>query len=421
MPAKETQAGDNLLRIDDSRLWDTIERSAEIGPGWAQGLHRLALGTADRQMRDLFVSWCEAAGCMVTVDGMGNIFARREGSRAELPPVLIGSHLDTQVTGGRFDGILGVLAGLEILQTLNDHGLETQRSIEVVNWSNEEGARFNPAMLASSVFAGLRELDWAYGRKDNDGVTYGEALKEIGYIGETPMGGRDIDAYFELHIEQGPILEAEKLPVGVVTGGYATRGMRVEIRGETAHSGPTPMDKRRNALVGAAYLIAAVNDIGWAHHEERGKTTATQIDIWPNNTGILPQLAHTSLDLRHPTVAGAETMLAKVESAIQEVAKKANVEIEILERWRFGDETFDPTCVELLRQAADSLGHGYIDMQSQAGHDAYNMTHVCPTALLFCPCEGGITHNEAENVAKEDAIPSVNVLLHAVLARANRA
>ncbi|MEQ8651280.1 MAG: Zn-dependent hydrolase [Kiloniellales bacterium] len=414
-------ARDNLLRVDDDRLWNTIERSGEIGPGRAQGLHRLALDDADRQMRDLFISWCKKAGLAVSIDAMGNIFARREGSESGLAPVLIGSHLDTQVTGGRYDGILGVLAGLEVLRTLNDKGLETRRPIEVVNWSNEEGARFNPPMLASSVFAGLKTLDWAYGRKDNDGVTYGEALQEIGYVGETPMGGRDIDAYFELHIEQGPVLEAENLKIGVVTGGYATRGMRVEIRGETAHSGPTPMDKRRNALVGAAYLIAAANDIGWEYHEERGKTTATQIDIWPNNTGILPELAHTSLDLRHPTVEGAEAMLAKLEAAIEEIRIKANVEIEIIDRWRFGEETFDPDCVALLRQASDSLGHGYIDMQSQAGHDAYNMTHVCPTALLFCPCEGGITHNEAEHVAKEDAVPSVNVLLHAVLERANRA
>ncbi len=414
-------SGDNLLRIDEERLWETIERSAQIGPGRAEGLHRLALGEDDKEMRDLFISWCEQAGCSVAVDGMGNIFARREGSDPSLAPVLIGSHLDTQVTGGRFDGILGVLAGLEILRTLNDKGLETRRSIEVVDWSNEEGARFNPPMLASSVFAGLKTLEWAYGRKDNDGVSYGEALREIGYVGETPMGGRDIDAYFELHIEQGPILEAEGLTVGVVTGGYATRGMRVRITGETAHSGPTPMNKRRNALVGAAYLIAAVNDIGWVHHDEGGKTTATQIDIWPNNTGILPELAHVSLDMRHPEIAGAETMLEKVEAALRESANKANVEIEIIDRWRFGDERFDPDCANNLRQAADALGHRYIDMQSQAGHDAYNMTHVCPSALLFCPCDGGVTHNEAENVAREDAVPSVNVLLHAVLARANRA
>lgn len=409
----------NELRVDEARLWETIERSGTIGPGRAQGLHRLALSAADREMRDLFVAWCEAAGCTVSVDRMGNVFARRAGRDDSLPPVLIGSHLDTQVTGGRFDGILGVLAGLEVLRSLNDRGIETRRPIEVVNWSNEEGARFNPPMLASAVFAGLRELEWAYARSDNEGVTYGEALREIGYAGDAAMGGRPIEAYFELHIEQGPILEAEGIAVGLVTGGYATRGLRVEIRGETAHSGPTPMDKRRNALVGAAYLIAAVNDVGWAHHEERGKTTASQISIWPNATGILPELAQVTIDLRHPEVAGAERMLAEVEAAIAEAAAKGNVEIEVTERWRFGDERFDPGCLRQLREAAESLGIPYKEMLSQAGHDAYNMTHVCPTALIFCPCDGGITHNEAENVSREDAIPSVNVLLHAVLARAN--
>ncbi|GAB5467141.1 MAG: Zn-dependent hydrolase [Rhodospirillales bacterium] len=412
-------SGANLLRVDEARLWDTIEASAKIGT-WAEGLQRLALGGPDKEMRDLFVSWCEAAGCKVSVDGMGNIFARRAGSDDSLPPILVGSHLDTQVTGGRFDGILGVLAGLEVLRTLNDHGVETRRPIEVVNWSNEEGARFNPPMLASAVYAGLRDLEWAYARADNDGVTYGDALKEIGYAGDTPMGGRALDAYFELHIEQGPRLEAEGLKVGIVTGGYATRGMRIEIRGETAHSGPTPMNERRNALVGAAYVIAAVNDIGWRHHPQLGKTTASQIDIWPNATGILPELAHVTLDMRHPEIDGVERMLAEVEAALKDSATKGNVEIEVLERWRFGDETFDPDCVSLLREAADNLGSAYLEMQSQAGHDAYNMTTVCPTALLFCPCDGGITHNEAENVSREDAIPSVNVLLHAVLARANR-
>jgi len=412
--------GSNLLKVNETRLWGTIERSAEIGPGRAQGLHRLALSGADREMRDLFVSWCREAGCGVSVDRMGNIFARRPGRDDSLPPVLIGSHLDTQVTGGRFDGILGVLAGLEVLRTLNDHGIETEHPIEVVNWSNEEGARFNPPMLASAVFAGLRDLDWAYARTDNDGVTYGQALEEIGYKGETPMGGRPIAAYFELHIEQGPVLEAEGLTVGLVTGGYATRGLRVEVRGETAHSGPTPMDKRRNALVGAAYLIAAVNDVGWHHHAESGKTTASQISIWPNATGILPELAHVTIDMRHPEIAGAERMLAEVETAIAESARKGNVEIEIVERWRFGDERFDAGCLQDLRDAARGLEIPYKEMLSQAGHDAYNMTHVCPTALIFCPCDDGITHNEAENVSREDAVPSVNVLLHAVLARADR-
>ena len=224
----------NLLQIDADRLWDTMMASARIGPGRGQGLRRLALDASDKEMRDLFVAWCREAGATVSIDKMGNIFARRTGREHDAAPVLVGSHLDTQYTGGKFDGILGVLAGLEVIRTLNEHGIETRRSIEVVNWSNEEDARFNPPMLASAVFAGLRNLDWAYARTDNDGVTYGSALAEIGYVGDAEMGGRDIDAYFELHIEQGPILEQEGVAVGVVTHGYTTQGMRLRINGETA-------------------------------------------------------------------------------------------------------------------------------------------------------------------------------------------
>ena len=412
--------GSNQIRIQERRFWDSMMASARIGPGRDRGLKRLALDDADREMRDLFVTWCEAAGLAVSVDAMGSIFARRPGLDDGLPPVLVGSHLDTQVTGGRFDGILGVLGGLEVLRTLNDHGIETRRPIELVNWANEEGARFNPPMLASAVFAGLRPLAWAHARTDNDGIDYGEELKRIGYDGPNPVGGREVDAYFELHIEQGPLLEAAGVPVGIVTGGYATRGMRVEVHGETAHTGPTPMDKRRNALVGAAYLIAAVNDVGWRYHEQSGKSTSSQISIWPNATGILPEFAQVTIDFRHPEVAGVEAMLAEVNRAIEDSAKKGNVRVEVAETWRFGDERFDPACIELVRRAAADLAIPAMEIESQAGHDAYNMTHVCPTAMIFSPCEGGISHNEAENVAPEDAYPSVNVLLHAVLARADR-
>ena len=274
----------NTLAIDEQRLWDSVMRSGEIGPGRDRGLRRLALDAADGEMRDLFVAWCEAAGLGITVDAMGSIFARRAGREDDLAPVMIGSHLDTQYTGGKFDGILGVLGGLEVLRTLDDRGIETRRGIELVDWSNEEGARFNPPMMASAVFAGIQTLEWGLARTDLDGVSFGEALAGIGYAGTAPVGGREVDAYFELHIEQGPLLEAAGVPVGVVTGGYATRGMRIRITGETAHTGPTPMDKRKNALVGAGYVIAAVNDIGWAHHGAGAKASSSQIEVWPNAT-----------------------------------------------------------------------------------------------------------------------------------------
>ncbi|HJQ56206.1 MAG TPA: Zn-dependent hydrolase [Vineibacter sp.] len=410
----------NELRIDEQRFWATMARSAEIGKGRTTGLSRLALGDADKQMRDLFVGWCREAGLEVTVDRMGNIFARRRGRENDLPPVLVGSHLDTQIAAGNYDGILGVLGGLELIRTLDDAGIETRRPIELVNWANEEGARFNPPMLASGVFAGVHALDWALGRADLQGTTYGEELARIGYAGTAPVGGRRVDAYFELHIEQGPILDAKKIPVGIVVGGYATRGLRIKVHGDCAHAGTTAMDLRRNALVGAAYLIVALNELGWRYHPEGGRSTAAQIEVWPNLTGILPEYALVTLDFRHPTVDGVEKMQAEFDQAMAQAAERAQVRMEVAETWRFGDLTFDKDCIGAIRRAAEDLKVPHIEMLSQAGHDAYNMARVCPTAMIFAPCDKGISHNEAENMAPEDAYPGVNVLLHAVLARANR-
>lgn len=412
-------AGGNQLRIDGPRLWSTIMRSAEIGPGVAGGLRRLALSDSDREVRDVFRGWCDAAGLKVSVDKLGNMFARREGREPDLPPVLVGSHLDTQIAGGRFDGIVGVLAGLEIARTLNDQGVETRRPIEIVNWSNEEGARFGPPMSASAVFAGVRDLAWGLGRTDADGATFGAELSRIGYAGDAPVGGRDIDAYFELHIEQGPILEAARIPVGVVTGSYAVRGFVTDVIGETSHAGPTPMAKRRNALVGAAMIAVGVNDIGWAHAPD-GKSTVTRIENWPNLIGIVPSEAQVTVDMRHPDPAVVEEMGAAFHALVAEVAERANVETRIAEDWSYGAEAFDPGCVDRVRDAAAALGHPSMDILSQAGHDAFNIARIAPTAMIFCPCKDGITHNEAEDCAPEDIYPSVDVLMHAVLSRADR-
>jgi N-carbamoyl-L-amino-acid hydrolase len=410
----------NELRIDERRFWASMARSGEIGRGRTTGMSRLALGDADKQMRDLFVAWCREAGLQVTVDRMGSIFARRPGRENDLPPVMVGSHLDTQIAAGNYDGVLGVLGGLELIRTLNDAGVETRRPIELVNWANEEGARFNPPMLASGVFAGVHALDWALGRTDLQGNAYGAELARIGYAGTAPVGGRTVDSYFELHIEQGPILDARKIPVGIVVGGYATRGLRIKVHGECAHAGGAAMDVRRNALVGAAYLIVALNELGWRYHPEGGRSTAAQIEVWPNLTGILPEYALVTLDFRHPTVAGVEQMQAEFDAAIGQAAKRAQVRMEIAETWRFGELSFDADCIGLIRAAAEELKIPYIEMQSQAGHDAYNMARICPAAMIFAPCDKGISHNEAEHMAPEDAYPGVNVLLHAVLARANR-
>lgn len=408
----------NQLSVDGARLWQTLMRSAEIGPGRSTGLNRPALSTADGEMRDQFVAWCKEAGLEVRVDKVGNIFARRPGSENDLPPVAIGSHLDTQIAGGKYDGILGVLAGLEILRTLNDRGITTRRPLEVVCWTNEEGARFPPPMMGAGAFAGLHELDWVLDQKDDDGIRFGDELKRIGYAGDVAPG-HSLDAYFELHIEQGPELEAEGLPLGLVTGGFAAFGSLVQFHGETAHSGPTPMDRRRNALVGAAYLIATVNDIGWKYHPD-ARSTASRIQLWPNKYGILPDWAEVTVDIRHPDRETARKMAEEVRTAIAEAGRKARVDVDVVKEWEFGCDDFSEECLGLLRAKADELGVRYKETLSQAGHDAYHIAKVAPTALIFSPCRDGISHNEAEHIEQDDTLPVVNVLMHAVIERANR-
>ena len=409
-----------LFGIDAPRFWSTVMRSGEIGPGKAGGLRRLALTDADKEMRDLFITWCTEAGCTVTVDRVGNIFARRPGVDDHLPPVLMGSHLDTQFAGGKYDGIVGVLAGLEVLRTLDDRRVRTKRPLELVCWTNEEGARFTPPMVASGAFAGVFAVDWVLDLRDDDGKRFGTELERIGYQGKEAVGGRALDAYFELHIEQGPILDREAVPVGIVVGGYAARGMHVDVHGETAHSGPTPMDKRRNALVGAAMLAVAVNDVGWKYHATEGKATVARLVAWPNKAGILAEYAQLTCDVRHADRAVADRMWAEVKAAMPDCARRANVEMRIAGEWQFGSERFDPGCMRLIREAAQALNVPHRDILSQAGHDAYYVSRVAPTAMIFTPCRDGISHNEAEHAELDYTSPGVNVLLHAVLARANR-
>jgi N-carbamoyl-L-amino-acid hydrolase len=410
----------DAIRINGERLWTTIERSGEIGVGRPGGLARLALSDADRQMRDLFVRWCREAGCEVTIDRLGSIFARREGTDVGLPPVVIGSHLDTQVNGGKYDGIVGVLAGLEVIRALNDHDVRTQRPIELVSWTNEEGARFSPPMVASGAFAGVYEVDWILGRLDDADKRFGDELARIGYAGSAPVGGRPLDAYFELHIEQGPILDGEGIDVGVVVRGYAVRGFLVEVRGETSHTGPTPMHKRRNALVGAAMLAVAVNDVGWRYHPTGGKATAAWLLVKPNQPGILSDWAQLICDVRHDDPAVADRMAAEVLEAVSQCAERSRCEIAVIDRWTFGNERFDPECVGLIRGAAQHLGVRTVDIASQAGHDAYHISKVAPMAMIFTPCRDGITHNHREQAERGRTVPGVNVLLQAVLARAIR-
>ena len=407
------------LSIDADRLWSTLDRSAEIGVGKAGGLRRVALSDDDKIMRDQFVEWCEGAGCQVTVDAAGSIFARRAGREDELPPVVVGSHLDTQAAGGRFDGILGVLAGLEILRTLEDNNISTRRPIEVVNWTNEEGARFAPPMAASCVFAGLQTVEWLHNLHDDDGIRFGDELQRIGYLGAAPVGGRELDSYFELHIEQDDLMEKENKSVGIVTGGYMSHALTCVFHGECAHTGPTEMKKRRNAMIGASYFLAAVNDIGW-DYEPIGRTSASRMQIWPNKFGILPEYAEVTVDMRHIERDVTNVMVARTREALEEAANKANVDCEITAEWTFGDEAFDPACTQLVRDAATARGVSQMDIKSIAGHDAYYISRIAPTALVFSPCIDGITHNEAEDVPREATNDVVNVFFDAVVARADR-
>ncbi len=408
------------VSVDARRYWQSVERSAEIGLGRPGGLARVALNDADRQMRDEFVAWCEAAGCTVTVDRVGNIFARRKGTDDALPPVVIGSHLDTQVNGGRYDGIVGVLAGLEVVRTLNDRGIATKRPIEVVSWTNEEGARFSPPMIASGAFAGVLATDWVLDRSDDDGRRFGDELERIGYAGTAPVGGRKLDSYFELHIEQGPILDAKGIDVGVVTHGYTAHGFVVEIAGETAHTGPWPMDKRKNALVGAAMLAVAVNEVGWKHHATQGKGTAARLVAWPNKPGILSDWAQFTGDVRHEDPEVAAQMRAEFDAAMIEAAKRSNTTMKVLESWTWNAELFSPECIALVRDTARNLGIASLDLPSQAGHDAYHVARVAPTAMIFTPCTDGITHNNHEHATLERTLPGVTVLANAALQRAQR-
>ena len=407
-------------RVDLDRFWSTIEASAEIGKGRPGGLARLTLTDDDRAMRDLFVNWCEVAELKVDVDEVGNIFARRAGRNDALPPVMVGSHLDTQINGGRFDGIAGVLAGLELVRCLNDHGHITSRPIVIVNWTNEEGARFSPPMVASGCFVGKYTVDWVHDLIGDDGARFGDELERIGYRGASPCAADAIDAYFELHIEQGPILDAEGRDVGIVTGAYSSHGMRASFAGRTAHTGPTPMDLRKNALVAGARWLTAVDDIGWDFAVDDGKATGARLTAWPNKAGILSDSAEAVCDVRHPDPQTTKVMAEKMRRALYESAARAGCEAKVEDEWLFGGDIFDAALVESLRSEARRLGYNWRDIESQAGHDAYCLATHCPTAMVFAPCRGGITHNNEESCEPKDFDAGLNILLHAVVGRADR-
>lgn len=406
-----------MVSVNGERLWDTVMVSASIG-AVETGLRRLTLSDEDKAMRDQFADWAQDSGYKLSIDALGSMIVRREGTEPGLGPVIIGSHLDTQWAGGRFDGIMGVLSGLEILRTLDDASITTRRPVEVVNWTNEEGARFQPPMLCSLAFADKESVGWVYERRDKDGKRFEDELVRIGYKGSVPVR-REIDACFELHVEQGPKLDAAKLKVGIVTGGFPSRGMRIEVHGENAHVGPTPMESRHNALVGAAMVAAAVDAVGWKHASEGGKSTAARLDLEPNLPGIISGYAQLYIDFRHPTTGGLAAMEEEIRATAKECAERSQTTIEIAEIWGFGEFDFDADLIALLRESAAKLGIETLDIKSEAGHDAYHVAAVAPTAMIFTPCEEGLTHNLKENTSLEDQLPGVNLLLNAVVERAN--
>lgn len=405
------------LRTDGERLWGAIAEMAKIGATKKGGSCRLALTDLDRQGRDLFVGWCEDAGCTIKVDKMGNIFARRPGRDNTLAPVITGSHLDTQPTGGRFDGVFGVLAGLEVVRSLNDLGFETERPIEVAVWTNEEGSRFPPAMVASGVFSGEFSLEYGLSRADEDGKTMGEELERIGYAGTEDVGGRDVHAYFEAHIEQGPILEAEEKTIGVVTDAQGQRWYELNLTGVESHAGPTPMDRRKDALVGAARVIQLVNQVG-LDNAPVACSTVGMINSYPNSRNVIPGHVFLTIDLRHPDNDILASMDGAVRDGITAICDEIGLSQELEQIFSYAPIHFDESCVSAVRDATNDCGFSSRDMVSGAGHDACYLAAVAPSSMIFIPCIDGISHNEIEDVKPEWITAGADVLLRAILEKA---
>jgi N-carbamoyl-L-amino-acid hydrolase len=405
--------GENI-RINGDRLWDSIMEMAKIGPGVAGGNNRQTLTDADAEGRALFQKWCEEAGMTMGVDTMGNMFATRDGTDPDALPVYIGSHLDTQPTGGKYDGVLGVLGGLEAIRSMNDLGIKTKHPIVVTNWTNEEGTRFAPAMLSSGVFAGIHEQDWAYEREDAEGKKFGDELKRIGWVGEETVGARKMHAMFELHIEQGPILEAEEKDIGVVTHGQGLSWTQVTVTGKESHTGSTPMPMRKNAGLGMARILDLVDEIAWSHKPD-AVGAAGHIDIYPNSRNVIPGKAVFTVDFRSPNLEVIQDMEKRLAEGAKKICDEMGLEVELEKVGGFDPVEFDKDCVAAVRDAAERLGYSHMNIISGAGHDACWINQVAPTAMIMCPCVDGLSHNEAEEISKEWATAGADVLFHAAL------
>jgi N-carbamoyl-L-amino-acid hydrolase len=408
-----TAPGENL-RINGDRLWDSLMDMAKIGPGIAGGNNRQTVTDEDGEGRKLFQSWCEAAGLTMGLDEMGTMFARREGTDPSLDPVYVGSHLDTQPTGGKYDGVLGVLGGLEVIRSLNDLGIKTRRPIVVTNWTNEEGSRFAPAMMASGVFAGVLEQEDVYEHTDKDGKTFGEELVRIGWKGDEKVGARKIHAYFELHIEQGPILEDEGIDIGVVTHGQGLKWLQVTLTGNPAHTGSTPMPKRRNAGLGMARVIELVHEVAMDYQPDAVGAVG-HMQVYPNSRNIIAGETLFTIDIRSPNKDVLDEMEERIVAGIENVAEGLDIGWEVELVGHFDPVAFNPALVSSVRNAAERLGYSHRNIVSGAGHDACWINRVAPSAMIMCPCVDGLSHNEAEEISKEWAAAGTDVLFHAVV------
>ncbi|MGN6309175.1 MAG: Zn-dependent hydrolase [Xanthobacteraceae bacterium] len=403
------------LQIDSGRLWGAIHETAQFGATAKGGVRRLTLGAEDKQVRDWFRNACEAAGLEVHVDALGSMFGLRKGRDMSKPPLGIGSHLDTQPTGGKYDGILGTLAALEVVRTLNDAGIETEMPLCIINWTNEEGSRFAPAMMASATYAGDYTTDDIWSRKDATGVTVKEALDGIGYRGEEPVGSRKLGAFLELHIEQGPLLEAEGKTVGVVDRGQGIIWYDGRVTGFESHAGTTPMPLRRDALSALSELTLAIEKIALAH-APNAVATIGEVNIANPSRNVIPGEIAFTLDVRSPDAAVMDALDRDIRAALGEIAARRRVDIKLDQIWRKPPTIFDSKLVDAVQAAATELGYSYRRITSGAGHDACNVASVIPAAMIFVPCKDGISHNELEDATQADCSAGANVLLHAVLA-----
>jgi N-carbamoyl-L-amino-acid hydrolase len=405
------------LRTNGQRLWDSLMELAQIGATPKGGVCRLALSTLDGQGRDLVTRWGREAGMSVTIDKIGNGFMRRAGRNNALPPIVAGSHIDTQPTGGKFDGNYGVLAALEVVRTLNDHGIETEAPIEVAFWTNEEGSRFVPVMMGSGVFAKAFTLEHAYAATDTEGKTVKDELARIGYVGPQEPGDHPIGAYFEAHIEQGPVLEDNNKTIGVVHGVLGIRWFDCTVTGMEAHAGPTPMGLRKDAMQVATHVMQEVVATA-LRHAPHGRGTVGMVHVHPNSRNVIPGRVKFSIDMRNATDALVDSMADEVKACAAQVAQDSGLDIQIDLVSSYSAQAFHPDCMDAVARAAQKLGYSHMPAVSGAGHDAVYMARLAPSGMIFIPCKDGISHNEIESAAPEHITAGANVLLHAMLERA---